>query len=367
MTRTYADKDSLASILAYINTYLKYNGKQGLLDENKALEDVMCEVLNRIYGWKLENLNHVEKNFPGIDLGDWERGIGVQVTVEKTSSKINNTIAKIVKNEVYNKFPHLKILILGDKQASYSIRNDEKIVFDDEKDIIDFVDLLDVSSRMDFQGRHKLVVFLKQELGWEAENTQLRILTYEKVQKYQEEQHKENSYITILGLHKKLPIQDAWIKLNILTEEELKRKQTETQWDFLNQYDEYSGSHPMSDVSAIAKRELQKIWIAAPNKLEYVIDNFEKLEYDGCIFELILQLPSQITCPYGMALKRLGMEISEEMQLIWLGNLRSLEWISAECMKTMVCESLSDESDAIRNKAMKCWLGEKDFWWENFA
>ena len=118
-------------------------------------------------------------------------------------------------------------------------------------------------------------------------------------------------------------------------------------------------SHPMSDVSAIAKRELQKIWIAAPNKLEYVIDNFEKLEYDGCIFELILQLPSQITCPYGMALKRLGMEISEEMQLIWLGNLRSLEWISAECMKTMVCESLSDESDAIRNKAMKCWLGEK--------
>ena len=95
------------------------------------------------------------------------------------------------------------------------------------------MDLLDVSSRMDFQGRHKLVVFLKQELGWEAENTQLRILTYEKVQKYQEEQHKENSYITILGLHKKLPIQDAWIKLNILTEEELKRKQTETQWDFL--------------------------------------------------------------------------------------------------------------------------------------
>mgnify|MGYP000184697567 CR=1 FL=1 len=63
-------------------------------------------------------------------------------------------------------------------------------------------------------------------------------------------------------------------------------------------------SHPMSDVSAIAKRELQKIWIAAPNKLEYVIDNFEKLEYDGCIFELILQLPSQITCPYGMALKK---------------------------------------------------------------
>ena len=106
---------------------------------------------------------------------------------------------------------------------------------------------------------------------------------------------------------------------------------------------------------------------AFQGKLEYVIENFEKMEYDDYIFEIILQLPSQFTYPYGMALKRLGTEINEKMQLIWLGNLRSLEWISAECMKSMICESLSDESDAIRNKAMKCWLGEKDFWWDNFA
>ena len=266
MTRTRADKDMLASILAYIKTYLRYNGKQGLLDENKALEDVMCEVLNRIYGWKLENLNYVEKNYPGIDLGDLEQGIGVQVTVEKNSNKVNNTIFKIVKNEVYNKFPHLKILILGDKQSSYSIRNDEKIVFDDEKDIIDFMDLLDASSRMDFQERHKLVEFLKEELGWGTENTQLRILAYEKVQKYQEEQHKENSYITILGLHKKLPIQDAWIKLNILTEEEIKRKQTETQWDFLNQYDEYFGrrSGETYDAETLVIEPGNKVVLAGP-------------------------------------------------------------------------------------------------------
>ena len=107
---------------------------------------------------------------------------------------------------------------------------------------------------------------MKQELGWEAENTQLRILTYEKVQKYQEEQHKENSYITILGLHKKLPIQDAWIKLNILTEEELKRKQTETQWDFLNQYDEYSGrrSGKTYDAETLVIEPGNKVVLAGP-------------------------------------------------------------------------------------------------------
>ena len=72
--------------------------------------------------------------------------------------------------------------------------------------------------------------------------------------------------ITILGLHKKLPIQDAWIKLNILTEEELKRKQTETQWDFLNQYDEYSGrrSGKTYDAETLVIEPGNKVVLAGP-------------------------------------------------------------------------------------------------------
>ncbi len=57
MIRTHSDKMQLTSMLAYIQFYLNYNGKQGLLDENKVLEDVMCEVLNRLYGWNLKNLD----------------------------------------------------------------------------------------------------------------------------------------------------------------------------------------------------------------------------------------------------------------------------------------------------------------------
>lgn len=57
MIRTNSDKMQLTSMLAYIQFYLNYNGKQGLLDENKVLEDVMCEVLNRLYGWNLKNLD----------------------------------------------------------------------------------------------------------------------------------------------------------------------------------------------------------------------------------------------------------------------------------------------------------------------
>ena len=84
MTRSHTDKDMLSAMLAFWSLYLKFNGKQGLLDENKVMEDIMCEILNRVYGWKLNNLNTKRQKFPGIDLGDAQIGLGVQVTADKT-------------------------------------------------------------------------------------------------------------------------------------------------------------------------------------------------------------------------------------------------------------------------------------------
>ncbi|MDD6207991.1 MAG: SMEK domain-containing protein [Clostridiales bacterium] len=270
MTRTHTDKQQLISMFAYIQLYLEYNGKQGLLDENKILEDIMCEVLNRVYGWHLKNLNYEEKNYPGIDLGDPELGLGIQVTVDKTSTKINHSISQIIKHEVYKKYPNLKILILGKKQASYSIQNpdqdNETVLFDAKKDIIDFSDVLNATGAMKASERHELAEYLRAELGWNCERTQSRVMTYEKVQKYLAEQHKENSYITVLGLQKKLPIENAWMRLNIMTEEEIQKKQAETQWEFLRQYDEYSSrsSNHTYDVETLLVEPGNKVVLAGP-------------------------------------------------------------------------------------------------------
>lgn len=51
MTRSHTDKEQLSSMFAFLHTYLKYSGKLNMLDENKVMEDIMCEVLNRVYGW----------------------------------------------------------------------------------------------------------------------------------------------------------------------------------------------------------------------------------------------------------------------------------------------------------------------------
>ena len=270
MTRSHTDKDQLGTMFAYIRICLQYNGRQGLLDENKILEDIMCNVLNRVYGWHLKNLNYEEKNFPGIDLGDAKSGLGVQVTSDKSGEKIRHTLSQILKHDVYQVYPKLKVLVMGEKQKRYSVPEwspyEGKIEFDCSKDILDFSDVLEASALMEADARHDLVVYLQTELGWGTEQTKSRAAACEKVQEYLAEQKEENSYITVLGVQKKLPIEKAWMKLNIITEEELQKKQAETQWDFLKKYDEYSGrqNRHTYDVETLLLEAGNKVVLGGP-------------------------------------------------------------------------------------------------------
>jgi hypothetical protein len=67
----------------------------GLTDINKYLEDFFKEVLNKILGTNLINLNQDRSNEPGLDLGDEIAKVAFQVTSQKTSAKINETLAKL--------------------------------------------------------------------------------------------------------------------------------------------------------------------------------------------------------------------------------------------------------------------------------
>lgn len=167
MTRSHTDKEQLSSMFAFLHTYLKYSGKLNMLDENKVMEDIMCEVLNRVYGWHLVNLNTKEKNYPGIDLGDIQQGLGIQVTADKTSAKIQYTFSKVIAHEVYETYPHIKMMILGEKQSSYTIpelgQYGGKIVFDAKQDVLDFTDLL-----WGFGHPEQKIVVTSRPIGYDA-------------------------------------------------------------------------------------------------------------------------------------------------------------------------------------------------------
>lgn len=270
MTRLHTDKDMLSAMFAFLSLYLKFNGKQGLLDENKVMEDIMCEILNRVYGWKLNNLNTKRQNFPGIDLGDAQIGLGVQVTADKTSAKLQHTLAKVMEHDVYKTYPHIKMMILVEKQASYSVSEmqqyDGQIIFDSTQDVMDLTDVLEASAYMDADARHELVAYLQEELNWNSDQTISRARTYEKLQDYWAEQRAENAYIMVLGVRKKLPIDKAWLRLKIMNEADIREKQTQTQWEFLKQYDEYSGrgNEQTYDVDTLLLEPGNKVVLGGP-------------------------------------------------------------------------------------------------------
>lgn len=104
----------------YVND-IESKAKNNLFDDNVLSEDFIKDLLNACMGWNLINLNSDNSRYPGIDLGDKERHIGVQVTSTKTSKKISDSLDKIVSNNVDKDYNEIYFFILGKKQNSYSV------------------------------------------------------------------------------------------------------------------------------------------------------------------------------------------------------------------------------------------------------
>lgn len=96
---------------------------------------------------ELRDLNSIQANFPGIDLGDLKNRVAVQVTSETGFSKVKDTLQKFVGRKYYDQFDQLIIFMIREKQIAYSKSVidqicEGKLVFAPHKDIIDFNDLM---------------------------------------------------------------------------------------------------------------------------------------------------------------------------------------------------------------------------------
>jgi hypothetical protein len=137
-----------------------------LYDGNIHAENFICTLLNMCYDYELINLNEEKSNFPGLDLGDKNLGIGVQITSTKTSLKVNNTLEKCCNHECYKTFPKIKIFILTEKQNKYSVTyNYEGMMeFDVEKDILDFDSLYIKIMYLSVTKQRQIADYILQEI-----------------------------------------------------------------------------------------------------------------------------------------------------------------------------------------------------------
>ena len=75
--------------LSWLKSYVEINNTINLTDINICSEDFFADLLNLIYGYDLKNLNALQKNYSGIDLGDIKNRVCVQITSNKTNNKCN--------------------------------------------------------------------------------------------------------------------------------------------------------------------------------------------------------------------------------------------------------------------------------------
>ena len=172
-------KDIYDKIVHELSVYandIEAKAENNLLDDNVFSEDFIKDLLNICMGWNLINLNTDKNRFPGIDLGDKERRIGVQVTSTKTSKKISDSLDKIVSNNVDMNYNEIYFFILGRKQDSYSVDFTKYETLDcSENNIWDVSDIIAWCAHYDSIHIEQVWNIIKREIVMEDEKSGIPI------------------------------------------------------------------------------------------------------------------------------------------------------------------------------------------------
>lgn len=123
--------DDLAGVAAQV----KLRGTLHLFDIHRYIEDFAKEVLNKALQINLVNLNDERCNNPGLDLGDSSSRWAFQVTADKRTDKIKDTLNKI-DDEQKDKYEYIRILVLGEKQGSYTFSGEPFDRFNFKEDMV---------------------------------------------------------------------------------------------------------------------------------------------------------------------------------------------------------------------------------------
>lgn len=172
-------KDIYDKIVHELSVYandIEAKAENNSLDDNVFSEDFIKDLLNICMGWNLINLNTDKNRFPGIDLGDKERRIGVQVTSTKTSKKISDSLDKIVSNNVDMNYNEIYFFILGRKQDSYSVDFTKYETLDcSENNIWDVSDIIAWCAHYDSIHIEQVWNIIKREIVMEDEKSGIPI------------------------------------------------------------------------------------------------------------------------------------------------------------------------------------------------
>jgi hypothetical protein len=97
-------------------SWIKLNNAENYTDINRSGEGLTRRLLNKIFGYQLEDLNKEKSNFTGLDIGDKEKSlIAFQVTSRTDNLKIIKSLKGVITNGYEKTFTRgIKFFILND-------------------------------------------------------------------------------------------------------------------------------------------------------------------------------------------------------------------------------------------------------------
>jgi len=152
----------IKELLARFSEQISIANKNEEFSSNNHAELFLTKLFRLIFDSK--NLKKLDKNFPGIDLGDDKKRIAFQITSTSNINKIKDTIDQFIDKQLFIKYDTLFIFIISKKQDNYNQtaidkqiikstgaldrknpkKGFKKIEFNVKKHIIDKVDLYEM-------------------------------------------------------------------------------------------------------------------------------------------------------------------------------------------------------------------------------
>lgn len=194
-------------------------------DSHIELETFFRDLLNLVFGWNLQNANLVSGTSQGsFDLADDAASLAVQVTVTTSAKKIRKTLKGFIgtHDKTYNRLVFIYPKInLPSSRADFSTELG-RFDFDASRDRLGFDSILRKAQDFEIDKLERLVQLLRKELqplgaALHGAPDTIRDLR----RSYADWSRQMSSTFFVPGLNVTMPIEDAWVRLKVMKDDNL--------------------------------------------------------------------------------------------------------------------------------------------------
>ena len=163
MTRLHYYNSILQMLAAHAQA-VEISGKLNNLDRHQHSENFYLFLLNKLFGWKLVNLNTSLQNVEAIDLVDVDNKIVVQVSSTTTKAKVESALSKDLTAYAGYSFKFMSISKDAGKLRNQTFKNPHALKFVPKTDIYDNASLLSTIQSLEIGLFREIYSLIKDEL-----------------------------------------------------------------------------------------------------------------------------------------------------------------------------------------------------------